>query len=99
MKALKIVGGVVGGLVAVVLIAGFASPAEYHSERSITIDAPVELVFEHVQDLEKNQVWSPWVEKDPTIKPTYAQTKVGLGASYTWTVSYTHLTLPTNREV
>lgn len=73
------------GLIAILGIIGLFLPARYSASRSLVIDAPVEVVFDQVVDLRKNEAWSPWMEADPTIKPVYGDKTVGEGASYTWT--------------
>lgn len=71
-------------LVVLFLIVGVILPAEYRVERSITIDAPMETVFDQVNDLEKNRNWSPWEENDPTAQFSYGPVVVGVGAYYDW---------------
>lgn len=69
-------------LIVVALGIGFLLPSAYKVERSIVIQAPVELIFEQVNDLKKNEAWSPW--KDPTMKITYSENTVGMGAVSNW---------------
>jgi len=80
----KIAIGIVLVLAMLVLV-GFLLPSSYHAERSTTIQAPPERVFELVNDLEKNERWSPWMEADPSMKLTYSETTVGQGAWSSWT--------------
>jgi ribosome-associated toxin RatA of RatAB toxin-antitoxin module len=70
-------------LVGIVLL--FALPRHYQVERSIVVAAPVEEVFDQVNDLEKTEAWSPWKATDQTLVYTYGDKTVGAGASYTWT--------------
>ena len=49
-----------------------------------TIEAPVELLFEQVNDYKKWQVWGPWMENDPNIKMHFQEPTAGEGASYSW---------------
>ncbi len=62
----------------------FFVPKAVHVERSISIQAPVEVVFDQVSDLKKNFNWSPWGEKDPNMKVEYGEITSGMGASYSW---------------
>jgi uncharacterized protein YndB with AHSA1/START domain len=71
-------------LIALLLLVGLLLPGTYTVERSITIDAPVETVYDQVNDLEKNRNWSPWEEDDPTAKFSYSPVVVGVGAWYDW---------------
>ena len=75
---------VVAALLALFLLVGLALPREYDLERSITISAPAEVVFEQVNDLQKNRAWSPWEEDDPSAEFQYGPTISGIGAFYDW---------------
>jgi len=83
MKILKriIIGLAV--LFALLMAIGLLLPSAYKVERSVTIQAPVELVFDQVNDLRKNEAWSPW--KDPTMVVKYSEPSAGKGASSSWT--------------
>ncbi len=72
-------------LVAIIALAaiGMFLPREYKVERSVVIQAPVDVVFDQVNDLKKNEAWSPW--DDPTMVITYSAVTVGEGASSHWT--------------
>lgn len=85
MKILKIVGIVLIVLVAIIIVLGLVAPKEFSAERHTTIEAPLELVFNTVNDLSTWESWSPWKEMDPEMKVTLGETTVGEGASYTWT--------------
>ena len=69
-------------LIAVLALVGLLLPRTYKVERSVTIQAPADLVFDLVNDLKKNEAWSPW--KDPTMTITYSEPSAGVGASSTW---------------
>lgn len=62
----------------------FLSPI-YRVERSILINAPIEVVFDYVNDLKKNELWSPWKRNDPSMQIKYGEKIKGEGASYSWT--------------
>jgi len=85
MKILKILGGIIG--VALIAFGAFLmlAPGEASMERSIEIDAPREVVFQHVNNLQQWEKWSPWYGMDPSMQVTYSETKEGNGASYSWT--------------
>ena len=80
MKATGIFFALLGSLV---LFANCAD--EYNLDRSIVIKAPVAVVFENVNNLKKNEAWSPWMAADPTMKTTYNEIAAGQGASSSWT--------------
>ncbi|GJM32174.1 MAG: hypothetical protein DHS20C18_11750 [Saprospiraceae bacterium] len=85
MKALKIVGIVLGVLIAILLIMGAIAPKKMMVERSMAMNAPIDLVFNTVNDLSTWESWSPWKEMDATMKVVMGETSTGNGASYTWT--------------
>lgn len=85
MKIVKIVGIVVGGLIALVLLLGNLLPRDYQVERSVEIAAPPERVFAEINSLKKWGSWSPWLARDKTINNTYSGPDEGVGAKVSWT--------------
>jgi uncharacterized protein YndB with AHSA1/START domain len=85
MKALKIVGIIVLGLVGVVLILGLIAPKAYQVERFVIINAPRAAVFPHLQYFDKHLAWSPWTEYDPNMKVDISENDGTVGATYHWT--------------
>lgn len=83
-KTLKIIGFILLGLVALVLLLGLIAPREFTTERSIVIGAPPAAVFNAVNDLAEWESWSPWKEMDPSMRVTLGERTVGEGAFYTW---------------
>jgi hypothetical protein len=59
-------------------------PSEFHVERSITIDAPAERAFAHVNDFRAWRAWSPYEKLDPEMMRLFGGSTTGEGASYTW---------------
>ncbi|WP_117881431.1 SRPBCC family protein [Aureibaculum luteum] len=84
MKALKYVFL----LLLLVVVAGSIYIAtlenSYSVERTKVIDAPVEVVFNVVNEYKTWSSWSPWLGKDPEAKLTYGDKTSGVGASYAW---------------
>jgi hypothetical protein len=79
----KILGGIA------VVLAGFlifvaTRPAQYHVERKVAIDAPVEIIYAELEDLRRWAAWSPWDKIDPNLKKTFQGPERGAGQSYTW---------------
>lgn len=74
--------------IAVVVAAVFAiaafQPADYKIERTITIGAPAEKVFPHVNSQKNVSAWSPWLELDPNALITYEGPAEGVGSISTW---------------
>ncbi len=84
MKILKNI--ILGLVVLVVLMAAIglvALPRQSAVTRSLVIQAPAEVIFEQVNDLKKNEAWSPW--KDSTMKIVYGPVTEGKGAVSSWT--------------
>jgi len=83
-KFLKITGIVILSLVVLFLIARLVAPKKYHLERDITINAPREKVWSHVNNLEECHKWNPWSEEDPNIKVSYGGNLGTVGSSYSY---------------
>lgn len=76
-------------LLILVLIVGLAiyaafQPSEFEVTRTRSIDAPVEFVYNYVDEYKNWEHWGPWAEEDPSMTYTYADQTKGLGASYSW---------------
>ena len=85
MKAIKVIGLVLLGLVVLVLVLGLIAPREISAERSVHIAAAPERVFEAISDFNTWDEWSPWVLRDTTTRITPGDHMQGVGASYSWT--------------
>ena len=75
------------GVVAVILVLALVvamRPSTFRVERSATIAAPPQLIFERVNDLRAWESWSPWEKKDPDMKRTFGGPAAGDGATYAW---------------
>ena len=57
----------------------------YTVERSATIAAPPQRVYEQVADFHNWTNWSPWEDLDPDLQRSYSGTEAGTGAVYEWT--------------
>ena len=85
MRILKIIGIVLLSILLIVVVVGYLQPSSIHVKAERLIKAPTCVVFDHVNDLEKRVLWSPWVNQDTTMKITWSETRKGLGGSYSWT--------------
>ena len=56
----------------------------YAVERSVTIDAPPERVYDQIADFRRWPGWSPWEDVDPQLQRTYSGAESGTGATYAW---------------
>jgi hypothetical protein len=77
----------IGLLIVAVLfvIIGLSLPIETVVQRSIIINAPLNVVFNNVNNLKNHEKWDPWQAADKTMKITYGTVTEGTGASYGWT--------------
>ncbi|MEH6408473.1 MAG: SRPBCC family protein, partial [Leeuwenhoekiella sp.] len=75
-------------LLLIVFIAGaiyFATKdGNYDVEESTVIEAPIEVVFNKINDYRTWEDWGPWKKDDPTMVFNYPENTIGKGASYSW---------------
>ena len=71
-------------LIALLLVLAIFLPSSYKVERSLTINAPAEVVYKQVIDLNNYLKWNPWSKMDPEAKQTVAEKSFGVGASWSW---------------
>lgn len=84
MKILKIFLYFILFLVVVLLIAIIAAPSEKVVERSITIDAPIETVYNVLLDHKQSENWDPWSAMDSTVVRTYEGAPGDDKYGYSW---------------
>lgn len=53
-------------------------------ERSTTVQAPAQSVYNEIVDFHNWTSWSPWEDLDPNLKRTYSGAGSGQGAVYNW---------------
>lgn len=61
IKTLKTAGIIILAVVAILMIGSVFIPSQVHIERNITIDAPKEMIFQQVNNLQNWTQWSPWL--------------------------------------
>ncbi|WP_430392279.1 SRPBCC family protein [Dyella sp. 20L07] len=71
-------------VVIAVLVIAMLRPDRFRVERSATIDAPAERIFPLINDFQQWRSWSPYENRDPAMKRSYAGPGSGLGAIYGW---------------
>ncbi|MEO8205687.1 MAG: SRPBCC family protein [Chthoniobacterales bacterium] len=79
----KILLAIVAIIVILVIVIA-TRPDDFRIARSTTIAAPAAIIFPHVNDLHKWQIWSPWAKLDPTAKTSYEGPEAGKGAVFSW---------------
>lgn len=80
----KTIAIIVALLIAAVLIYAATKPDSFRIERSTTIKAPPEKISAYLTDFKQWAAWSPWEEKDPTMKRTFSGSANGKGTIYGW---------------
>lgn len=84
MKFLKWLLIIVLVIVAIFLVVALFLPSEYRLERSITINAPADVVYEQIADLKNWNNWGPWVKMEKEVDGSISEPSRGVGASMTW---------------
>ena len=76
----------IGLVVVIAAFLGFVAlqPADFKISREIQIEAPADVIFAHVNDLQKFNSWNPFVEMDPKAKYSYEGPASGVGAASLW---------------
>lgn len=71
-------------IVSIVLIAAYFMPKDYAIQREITINKPVDSVFNCVKYLKNQNQFSVWANIDPKMKSTYKGTDGTVGSISAW---------------
>lgn len=69
---------------AIALIAAYFMPKNYEVTREITINKPVDSVFNYVRSLKNQNEFSVWANIDPKMKSTYTGTDGAVGSISAW---------------
>ena len=80
--AMTVVLGCLTAFVAYGRIAG--KPDTFRVERTRTIEAPPERIFELIADLHEWSSWSPFEKLDPAMNRSFSGARAGNGAIYAW---------------
>ena len=59
-------------------------PSDIHFERSMTMKASPEAIFQEINNLRNWTKWSPWYKKDPNMELSYGSITEGEGGTYSW---------------
>ncbi|WJS96729.1 SRPBCC family protein [Flavobacterium johnsoniae] len=71
-------------IISIILIAAYFMPKEYAVEREITINKPVDSVFNYVKSLKNQNEFSVWANMDPKMKVNYKGTDGAVGSISSW---------------
>ena len=74
----------IGILLLALILFSFLLPSTIEVSRSIEVNAPIDRVFDQVNDLRNWEKWSPWKRNDPTMVMTFSNPPVGQNAFYKW---------------
>ena len=83
-RALAIAAAVIVVLVGGVLVAASLQPDALVVSRSTTIQAPPEAIYPLIADFKRWRAWSPYEDKDPGMRRSFAGAESGVGAAYAW---------------
>ena len=74
-------------LIAIIAIAIYVAvqPNDYTVTRSKTIQAPVSLIYNEVNDFKNWEDWNAWIEEKPEMIITYPDQTKGVNGTYSWT--------------
>jgi ribosome-associated toxin RatA of RatAB toxin-antitoxin module len=85
-----------------ILFIGYFLPKNDSVDVTKTISCPPNQVYTMVNNLKNWEKWSPWMEKDPTMKLSYNDSTSNAGAYYTWAgnsdVGFGKLAIVSNTE-
>ncbi len=84
MKILKIFIIVIIIIVAIPMVAAFFVENDYAVEREITIDKPVQEVFDYIKYLKNQDNYSKWAKMDPEMEKNYTGTDGEVGFISAW---------------
>jgi uncharacterized protein YndB with AHSA1/START domain len=90
-KFLRKIGLWLGILILALVLISFLFPTEVKVKRSILVAAPIDRVFDHVNDLRNWEKWSPWKRMDPSMVMTFSNPPLGQNAFYKWESKNKHM--------
>ncbi|MDQ0594918.1 uncharacterized protein YndB with AHSA1/START domain [Chryseobacterium ginsenosidimutans] len=85
MKILKWTIIVLASILILWLVVAFFVSGDCKYEKSITINAPVEKVWQNTNTLKAMDQWNPWNDLDPTMKKEWTGTAGKRGEKVCWT--------------
>lgn len=84
MKALKIIGLVLVGIIVLILITGLFVNGKYAVEREVTINKPKQVVYDYVKYLKNQNNYSVWAKTDPAMKKEFIGEDGTVGCISAW---------------
>ncbi|MBV5311794.1 MAG: SRPBCC family protein [Prolixibacteraceae bacterium] len=84
MKALKIIGLSIVGIIALVLIVALFINGKYEVEREVTINKSKQEVYDYVKYLKNQDNFSVWAKADPAMKKEFTGEDATVGCMASW---------------
>jgi hypothetical protein len=84
MKALKIIGLSIVGIVALVLIVALFINGKYEVEREVNINKSKQEVYDYVKYLKNQDNFSVWAKADPAMKKEFTGEDATVGCMASW---------------
>ncbi len=72
-------------IVGIIAILAIIAPKSYDVFRAVEVDKPKAEIFEYLRLLKNQDNWSPWAEKDPSMKKEFVGTDGESGFISKWT--------------
>lgn len=72
-------------MILLLVVVSFLLPSKMQVEVEMTVEAPVEEVFQQVNNVKNWSKWSPWTQQYPEMTISYGNLTVGKGAYCSWT--------------
>lgn len=71
----------------------------FQVEETQVIEAPVELLFDEVNDYKTREDWSPWIAENPNMIISYTQKTSGEEAGYSWKTDHSNGSISTVKVI
>ena len=84
MKTIKSILIVIAIIFIASWLGSFTLNEKWHYEKSISVNATPDKIYQLTTDLKNWNKWSPWYGLDTNAKWTFSDTTFGVGAWYTW---------------
>lgn len=84
MKALKIIGLTLAGIIVLILITGLFIDGKYAVEREVTINKSKQEVFDYLKYLKNQDNFSVWAKMDPEMKKEFRGDDATVGFISAW---------------
>lgn len=84
---MKIVKRIFGFLIVLILMlvgVSYLLPGKAKVSRSVSINAPAEMIFPYVNSMQETEKWSPWLSRDPETQLSYSGPEAGVGNTLNW---------------